>query len=292
MSKKKRGLGALGVDVLLSATDTQTPVDQALDKSLQQLPIEAIRQSPYQPRQIMEPDALNALAESIRKQGVVQPIVVRKVNNEYELIAGERRWRAAQQANLAEIPAVIKEVNDQEAAAIALIENLQREDLNALEEAQAFANLIDNFNLTHQEVGDAVGRSRTAVSNSLRLLALAEQVKDMLSRSLIEMGHARALLGLNETQQVNCARTIVKKQLSVRATEALVKQIQQKGTKLDRAVSHHDPDILRMEQKLSDKLGSNTTIQHTQNGNGRIQIRYASLDEFEGIVEKLLGKSK
>ena len=292
MTKKKRGLGALGVDVLLSAADSEAPISSSSDKSLQQLPIEVIRQSPYQPRQVMEPSALDALAESIRKQGVVQPVVVRKVNNEYELIAGERRWRAAQQAELTEIPAVIKQVNDQEAAAIALIENLQREDLNALEEAQAFANLIENFNLTHQEVGEAVGRSRTAVSNSLRLLALAEPVKEMLNQSQIEMGHARALLGLSHAEQLKCAHTVVKKQLSVRATENLVKQMQQKGKELDRAVDHHDPDIARLEQKLSDQFGSNITIQHTQNGSGRMQIRYSSLDEFEGIVEKLLGKSK
>lgn len=292
MAIKKRGLGALGVDVLLSAADTKAPVSPSADKSLQQLPIEVIRQSPYQPRQVMEPEALEALADSIRQQGVVQPIVVRKVNNEYELIAGERRWRAAQQAGLHEIPALIKSVNDQEAAAIALIENLQREDLNPLEEAQAFANLIDNFTLTHQEVGEVVGRSRAAVSNSLRLLALTEPVKALLNQGQIEMGHARALLSVKESEQASYAQTIVRKHLSVRAAEALVKQELKKGTKLDHAVSHHDPDISRLEQKLSDQLGANITIQHSQNGSGRMQVRYSNLDEFEGIVEKLLSKSK
>lgn len=291
MTKKKRGLGMLGVDVLLSAAESESPVRNVSEKSLYQLPIEIIRQSPHQPRQIMEPEALQALSESIRQQGVVQPIVVRKMNNEYELIAGERRWRAAQQAGLQEIPAVIKSVNDQEAAAIALIENLQREDLNPLEEAQAFANLVDNFQLTHQEVGEVVGRSRAAVSNSLRLLALPELVKELLNQNKIEMGHARALLALNERQQVTCAQMIVNKQLSVRAAEALVKQIQRKGAKPKRTVSHHDPDVTRLEQTLSDQLGANVSIQHSQNGSGRMQIRYANLDEFEGIVEKVLGKS-
>ncbi len=294
MSKKKRGLGALGVDVLLSAADHEHTVvsPTTTEKSLQQLPIEVIRQSPYQPRQVMEPGALEALAESIRQQGVVQPIVVRKVNSGYELIAGERRWRAAQQAGLQNIPAVIKSVNDQEAAAIALIENLQREDLNPLEEAQAFANLVDNFTLTHQEVGEIVGRSRAAVSNSLRLLSLAEPVKEMLHQGQIEMGHARALLGLTVTQQITCAQAILRRQLSVRATEALVKQTQQKGTKPKRSSRHQDPDIERMQQKLSDQLGANITIQHSQTGSGRLQIRYANLDEFEGIVERLLGSTK
>ena len=292
MAIKKRGLGALGVDVLLSATDTKSPVSATADKSLQQLPIEVIRQSPYQPRQIIEPEALEALADSIRQQGVVQPIVVRKVDNEYELIAGERRWRAAQQAGLHDIPAVIKSVNDQEAAAIALIENLQREDLNPLEEAQAFANLIDNFTLTHQEVGEVVGRSRAAVSNSLRLLALTEPVKAMLNQGQIEMGHARALLSVKESEQASYAQTIVRKQLSVRAAEALVKQELKKGTKLNHAIGRHDPDISRLEQKLSDQLGANITIQHSKNGGGRMQVRYSNLDEFEGIVEKLLSKSK
>lgn len=291
MSKKKRGLGILGVDVLLSAAETETSISAA-DKSLQHLPIEMIQQSPYQPRHVIEPEALEALASSIRQQGVVQPIVVRKVDGNYQLIAGERRWRAAQLAGLHDIPAVVKSVSDQEAAAIALIENLQREDLNPLEEAHAFSNLIEKFELTHQEVGEVVGRSRAAVSNSLRLLALADPVKKMLNQGQIEMGHARALLALNKTEQTTSAHTIVRRQLSVRAAEALVKQIQQKVIKQALPASHPDPDIMRLEQRLSDQLGSNVTIQHRQNGSGRLQIRYANLDEFEGIVEKLTSKSK
>ncbi len=291
MSKKKRGLGILGVDVLLSAAETETSISAA-GKSLQHLPIEMIQQSPYQPRQVIEPEALEALANSIRQQGVVQPIVVREVNGEYQLIAGERRWRAAQLAGLHDIPAVIKSVSDQEAAAIALIENLQREDLNPLEEAHAFSNLIEEFELTHQEVGEVVGRSRAAVSNSLRLLALADPVKEMLNRGQIEMGHARALLALNKTEQTTCAQAIVRRQLSVRAAETLVKQVQQKDVTQARPASHPDPDIMRLEQKLSDQMGSNVTIQHSKSGSGRVQIRYANLDEFEGIVEKLSGKVK
>lgn len=296
MLKKKRGLGSLGVDVLLSAAKTENAIsnsDAGTDKSLQSLPIDLIHQSPYQPRQFMEPEALEELASSIRQQGVVQPIVVRKAGDEYELIAGERRWRASQQAGLQNIPAVVKDVNDQEAAAIAIIENLQREDLNPLEEAQAFANLIEKFGLTHQEVGEVVSRSRAAVSNSLRLLALAQPVKDMLNQGELEMGHARPLLALSEQQQIKCAQNIVQRQLSVRAAEALVKQLQQGGSKKKSSSSNHqDPDISRMEHNLSDRLGARVSIQHSQNGSGRMQIRYTNLDEFEGIVDKLLGKSK
>jgi len=296
MLKKKRGLGSLGVDVLLSAAKTENTItssDANSDKSLQSLPIDLIHQSPYQPRQVMEPEALEELASSIRQQGVVQPIVVRKAGDEYELIAGERRWRASQQAGLQNIPAVVKNVNDQEAAAIAIIENLQREDLNPLEEAQAFANLIEKFGLTHQEVGEVVSRSRAAVSNSLRLLALAQPVKDMLNQGELEMGHARPLLALSEQQQINCAQNIVQRQLSVRGAEALVKQLQQGGGKKKSSTSNHqDPDISRMEHKLADRLGARVSIQHSQNGSGRMQIRYTNLDEFEGIVDKLLGKSK
>lgn len=291
MTKKKRGLGALGVDVLLSASDTQTTITSA-DKSLQRLPIETIHQSPYQPRQMIEPEALAELANSIRNQGVVQPIVVRKVQNEYQLIAGERRWRAAQQVGLEEIPAVVKQVDDQEAAAIALIENLQREDLNPLEEAQAFANLVENFELTHHEVGEVVGRSRAAVSNSLRLLSLEEPVKQMLNQAKLEMGHARALLALNKSQQIEYAQIILQRQLSVRQAEELVKQAQLKKHKPKKLSNQQDPDISRLEQKLSDQIGAKVSIQHNQNGKGRLQIQYNSLDEFEGIIDKILKKRK
>ena len=298
MLKKKRGLGSLGVDVLLSAAKTENAIsnnEAEADKSLQSVPIDLIHQSPYQPRQIMEPEALEALASSIRQQGVVQPIVVRKAGDGYELIAGERRWRASQQAGLQDIPAVIKNVNDQEAAAIAIIENLQREDLNPLEEAQAFANLIEKFGLTLQEVGEVVSRSRAAVSNSLRLLSLAQPVKDLLNQGELEMGHARALLALAEQQQSKCAQAIIQRQLSVRGAEAMVKQLldgDSKSKKKSSATSSQDPDITRMEHKLSDRLGARVSILHSQNGSGRMQIRYTNLDEFEGIIDKILGESK
>ena len=285
MTKKRRGLGTLGVDVLLS---TAGPAPQHGDEVLHRLPVERIHRSPYQPRSQVEPQALEELAASIRRQGVIQPVVVRKAAGEYQLIAGERRWRAAQQAGLQEIPAVIREVDDQQAAAIALVENLQREDLNPLEEARAFSNLIENFSLTHQEIGEAVGRSRAAVSNSLRLLALSAPVQEMLNRGQIEMGHARALLALGPGEQVGAAQTVVRRKLSVRAAERLVKQIQsgQAGSRRDEG-DRPDPDILRMERKLSDRLGASVTIQHHRDGSGRVQIRYSSLDEFGGIVGKL-----
>ncbi len=287
MSKKKRGLGALGVDVLLSAT-SRGPEHGAGGASLHNLPVERICRSPFQPRKAMEPGALEALADSIRRQGLVQPVVVRRVADEYQLIAGERRWRAAQQAGLQEIPAVIQEASDQEAAAIALIENLQREDLNPLEEARAFSSLIENFNLTHQQVGEAVGRSRASVSNSLRLLALPGAVQEMLNQGHIEMGHARALLALNEPDQLSVAQTVIRRKLSVRATEERVKRIQSGHAGSGRGVTRPDPDIVHMEQKLSDRLGAGVKIRHYRNGSGQVSIRYASLDEFGGIVEKLI----
>ncbi len=286
MLKKKRGLGALGVDVLMSAIQAEASVGTT-EKSLQQLPVEMIHQSPYQPRQTIAPEALQTLADSIRQQGIVQPIVVRRIADEYQLIAGERRWRAAQQAGLQEIPAVIKDVSDQEAAAIALIENVQREDLNALEEAQAFTSLIEKFHLTHQEIGKVVGRSRAAVSNSLRLLALAEPVKEMLHQGQIEMGHARALLALDKTDQINYARVIVRRQLSVRAAEGLIKRTPGKNVKQAGATSHADPDVLRLEQRLSDRLGASVSIRHSRDSSGHVRIRYTSLDELEGIVSRL-----
>lgn len=287
MSKRKRGLGALGVDVLLSTTGS-APEHGTGRQALYNLPVERIHRSPYQPRKAVEPQALEALAESIRRQGIVQPIVVRKVAGEYQLIAGERRWLAAQQAGLQEVPAVIKEADDREAAAIALIENLQREDLNPLEEAQAFSNLVERFNLTHQEVGEAVGRSRASVSNSLRLLALPGAVKEMLNQGRIEMGHARALLALSEAEQLSVAQTVIRRKLSVRATEGLIKRIQSGQAGQGHGETRPDPDILRMEQKLSDRLGTGVKIRHRRNGSGQVSISYASLDEFGGIVEKLV----
>ena len=287
MSKKKRGLGTLGVDVLLS-TRGPGPQGDTQGAALQQVPIEQIHRSPFQPRQSIRPETLAALAESIRRQGIMQPVVVRRQGAEFQLIAGERRWRAAQEAGLQEIPAVIREASDSEAAALALVENLQREDLNPLEEAKAFSNLIEHFDLTHQQVGEAVGRSRAAVSNSLRLLSLPAVVKELLDQGRIEMGHARALLALDESGQLAAVATVVRQNLSVRATERLVKRMQSGtgGAHNDRGRT--DPDIVRMEDKLSERLGTRVKIRHRKNGSGQVSISYSSLDEFGGLVERLI----
>lgn len=287
MTKKKRGLGALGVDVLLSTPGPETKED-GHGAALQQVPIERVHRSPYQPRQSMQPEALEALAESIRQQGMVQPVVVRRVAEDYQLIAGERRWRAAQIAGLQEIPAIVREASDPEAAALALAENLQREDLNALEEAQAFSALVEHFGLTHQQVGEATGRSRTAVSNSLRLLTLPVTVKDLLGQGRIEMGHARALLALDEAGQLEAAQAVVRQNLSVRATERLVKRMGQGTVRPSGRKTRTDPDILRMEEKLSGQLQARVKIRHRQNGSGQVSISYANLDEFGGLVERLV----
>lgn len=288
MTKKKRGLGALGVDVLLS-TPGPGAEEGGRGAALQQLSIERVHRSPYQPRQSMQPEALEALAESIRQQGMMQPVVVRRVDEDYQLIAGERRWRAAQIAGLQEIPAIVREASDSEAAAMALVENLQREDLNALEEAQAFSTLVERFGLTHQQVGEATGRSRTAVSNSLRLLTLPGAVKDLLDQGRIEMGHARALLVLDEAGQLEAAQAVVRQNLSVRATERLVKRMAQGTVPPSGRKGRTDPDIVRMEEKLSGQLQARVKIRHRQNGSGQVSISYANLDEFGGIVERLVG---
>lgn len=288
MTKKKRGLGALGVDVLLS-TPGPGAEEGGRGAALQQLSIERVHRSPYQPRQSMQPEALEALAESIRQQGMMQPVVVRRVDEDYQLIAGERRWRAAQIAGLQEIPAIVREASDSEAAAMALVENLQREDLNALEEAQAFSTLVERFGLTHQQVGEATGRSRTAVSNSLRLLTLPGAVKDLLDQGRIEMGHARALLVLDEAGQLEAAQAVVRQNLSVRSTERLVKRMAQGTVPPSGRKGRTDPDIVRMEEKLSGQLQARVKIRHRQNGSGQVSISYANLDEFGGIVERLVG---
>jgi ParB family chromosome partitioning protein len=244
----------------------------------------------------MRPESLQELADSIKSQGVVQPIVVRPMGSpgagesqRYEIIAGERRWRAAQMAGLAQIPAVIRDIPDEAAIAVALIENIQRENLNPLEEARALERLISEFELTHQEAAEAVGRSRVSVSNLLRLLELAAEVSEMLERRELEMGHARALLGLtNRRQQVEVATIIVKKALSVRDTEALVRRLQEAastaGAAAEPATGHADPNVQRLEQELADKLGAKVAIKHSSGGKGRLVVSYNSLDELDGIL--------
>ncbi len=283
-SRKKPVLGRN-----LSSMLSQTTLKQVQSKSrdeLHHLPLDVIRPGRYQPRSVFDEEKLAELADSIRAQGVVQPVVVRPVgDDEYELIAGERRWRAAQIAGIDDIPAVVRDVPDEVSVAMALIENIQREDLNPLEEATALRRLIDDFQMTHQEAADAVGRSRAAVSNLLRLLELMQEVKDMIDMRLIEMGHARALLSLDDDLQVQAAREVVRKRLSVRDTENLARRLQQ--SKKKKGSRRVDPDILRLQNRLGETLGARVRIQHQASGKGKLIIAYNNSDEFEGILERL-----
>jgi ParB family chromosome partitioning protein len=280
---KKRGLGR-GLDALLSAGIGDSRTDSESD-DLRQIPVDLLQRGRYQPRVDMHEDTLAELAESIRAQGVVQPIVVRPISAErYEIIAGERRWRASQLAGLDEIPAIVKDVPDEAAMAMALIENIQREDLNPLEEANAIKRLIEEFEMTHQEAGDAVGRSRTAVSNLLRLLELNVSVKSYLESGELEMGHARALLALSPEQQLQAAQIIVKRGLSVREAEALSRSMQSGSTKKASKPARLDPDVARLQDGLAEKLAARVTIQYNNSGKGKLQIAFNSLDELEGIL--------
>ena len=294
MTKKKR-LGR-GLDALLSkpVADTAAVSGHGSD-SLQQIPLELLQRGQYQPRIDMRQDTLEELANSIKSQGVVQPIVARPLrkngkSQKYEIVAGERRWRAAQIAGLAEIPAIIRDVPDEGAIAMALIENIQREDLNPLEEARALDRLIREFEMTHLEAADAVGRSRATVSNLLRLLDLSDKVKPLLETRQIEMGHARALLSITDkTQQFDAARQVVKSGLSVRETEQLVRRIldgsnRKKGPS---AAAAPNADIRRLEMDLTDKLGARVKINHGSKGAGKVVIDYNSLDELDGILKHI-----
>lgn len=287
MAGKKRGLGR-GLDALLTgnvaSNSSGTASKQASEQGdLKTLPVHKLQRGVYQPRSHMDEASLHELADSIKAQGVVQPIVVRPVGGgQYEIIAGERRWRASQIAGLQEIPAIVRDVPDRTAIAVALIENIQRENLNPLEESLALARLIEEFELTHQEAADAVGRSRTAVSNMLRLLDLSENVKTMVAERILEMGHARALLSLNEDLQLKAAKEIEKKDLSVRATEALVKKLLVDPK--PKAEKWADPNLTSLQTKLSDTLGAKVKIDHKQNGKGKLVVEYNSLDELDGIL--------
>jgi ParB family chromosome partitioning protein len=297
MSGKKpslgRGLASLSPLLAQRAAAAPTPAEapQLPGDRLATLPLDLLQRGKYQPRIDMRPESLGELAESIKAQGLVQPILVRPLpgrlpgeSQRYEIIAGERRWRAAQMAGLAEIPAVIRDVPDEAAVAMALIENIQREDLNPLEEARALARLIDEFGLTHQAAAEAVGRSRAAVSNLLRLMELADEVKQLLEQRSIEMGHARALLGLtSRRQQIEVAVLVAKKSLSVRDTEALVRRLLAPAPSAA-APAAVDPDIHRLELELADKLGAKVLFQHTLSGKGKLVVSYNSLDELEGIL--------
>lgn len=287
MATKKRGLGR-GLDALLGgAASVPTTTEAAARTSdLRHLPVDVMQRGKYQPRTDMRTDSLDELAASIRAQGVVQPIVVRPVaENRYEIIAGERRWRAAQIAGLHEVPVVVRDVPDQTAMAMALIENIQREDLNPMEEATALQRLILEFELTHQEAAEAVGRSRVAVSNLLRLFDLNDVVKRMLETGDLGMGHARALLGLQGDAQIEAARRVVKKGMSVRETEQLVRHAQSPATKRSSTKRlEDDPDVRRLQEDLSERLGAQVNFQHSARGKGKLMIQYNSLDELEGIL--------
>jgi ParB family chromosome partitioning protein len=255
------------------------------------LPLDVLQRGKYQPRMDMRPESLQDLADSIKSQGVVQPILVRPLlrragdPQRYEIIAGERRWRAAEMAGLTDIPAIIREVADEAAVAVSLIENIQREDLNPLEEARALSRLIEEFGHTHQAAATAIGRSRAAVSNLLRLMELADEVKALLEQRSIDMGHARALLGLTaRRQQIEVALLVAKKGLSVRDTEALVRRLLNPAPRKSGGEDAVDPDIRRLEHELADKLGAKVAFQHNATGKGKLVVSYNSLDELEGIL--------
>lgn len=288
MAEKKRGLGK-SLDMLLStvhATSTvvaQPREVQLLDGDLSKLPIERLQRGKYQPRRDIQPESLQELADSIHAQGILQPLVVRSIGpNHYEIIAGERRWRAAQLAGLSEVPVIIREVTDETAMAMALIENIQRENLNPIEEAIALQRLLEEFQLTHQQIAQAVGKSRTTITNILRLTQLHPDVQHMLERGDLEAGHAKVILALTGPSQLQAARIIVAKDLSVRETEQLVKRLQNPVTPT--TAKKLDPDIRNLQHKLSDQLGAVVHVQHSQKGKGKLIIQYNTLDELEGIL--------
>jgi len=291
-----RGLGALlgqPLESTRAAAEPAVVTSLRPDEELLKLPVDLLQRGKYQPRIDMRPESLQELADSIRSQGLVQPIVVRPINEgqpgqlrRYEIIAGERRWRAAQMAGLHEIAALVRRVDDETAVAMALIENIQREDLNPLEEARALDRLISEFAMTHATAAEAVGRSRAAVSNLLRLLELADEVKTLVEHREIEMGHARALLGLqSKRQQVEVGALVAKKKLSVRDTEALVRRLlastdEQAAEPARRA----DPNIRKLESDLTEKLGAKVQVQHASSGKGKLVINYHTLEELDGIL--------
>lgn len=296
---KKRGLGGGGLDALLAgatkakAQQQSSSIDDEVQSSkeeLKQLPIEFLQPGQYQPRKDMHPEALEELAASIKAQGIMQPIVVRPLSTvaadtKYEIIAGERRWRAAQMAGLHEVPAIIREVPDEAAIAMALIENIQRENLNPMEEAVALHRLQEEFELTQQQVAEAVGKSRVTVTNLLRLMNLNEDVKTLLEHGDIEMGHAKVLLGLQNQDQTEAAKQVVSKGLTVRQTEALVRAWHE--PKSDSPKLSKNPDIQRLESNLGERLGAKVELKHNAKGKGKLVINYSSLDELDGILDHI-----
>ena len=291
-TRKKAPLGK-NLNALLgksrSASSAGNASGETAEDTLKKLPLDRIQPGQYQPRTGMDPDRLDELADSIRAQGVVQPVVVRKLaSGGYELIAGERRWRAAQKAGLDEIPAVIRDVPDEVTLAMALIENIQRENLNPMEEAGALARLIDEFELTHEQVAANVGRSRASVTNLLRLRDLEPKVRELVDQRRLDMGHARALLGLTGNDQIGAARRVVNLDLSVRQTEALVNRLKA-GPAKGQAGAERNPDIQRLERELTETLCAPVSLTHSASGKGALTIRFTSADELEGILERIRG---
>ena len=297
MTSKRQSLGK-GLDALLGieegddnflsgALSSEATSQLTADGALQQLPVEFLQRGQYQPRRDLNPEALQELANSIAAQGVMQPIVVRPVgDNRYEIIAGERRWRATQQAGLDSIPAIVRNVSDEATIAMALIENIQREDLNAMEESLALLRLQDEFSLTQQQVADAVGKSRSAVTNLMRLASLEQAVQQQLERGELELGHAKCLLGLEGNAQISAARTVAANAMTVRQTEALIKKLQNPSTPSTNSVTTN-PDIARLQEELSEKLGASVNIQHSVKGSGKLIFKYNTVDELDGILAHL-----
>lgn len=289
MAVKKKGLGR-GLTALLGNSDVETMIEPSNADELRNIDVDLIERGPWQPREHFDEESLQELADSIAAQGVVQPIVVRQKaahggEVRYEIVAGERRWRAAQRAGLSKVPAVVKTFDDQTAAAVSLIENIQRENLNPLEESTALKRLIDEFQMTHQQVADTVARSRASVSNLLRLQDLNPDVKELLAKRDIEMGHARALLAVAGLEQSRVAKDVARKGLSVRETEALIRRLANPAKKAK--LTKKDPDIARLEERLTECLGAPVIIRQKAKGKGCLEITYTSLDVLDGILSKI-----
>jgi ParB family chromosome partitioning protein len=293
MAAKRQSLGK-GLDALLGITEEQATTDEisidnptSTDGALKNIPLDMLQRGKYQPRRDFNNESLQELADSISNQGLMQPIVVRRAGqDQFEIIAGERRWRAAQLAGLENIPAIVREVSDQTTIALALIENIQRQDLNAVEESQALIRLQDEFGLTQQQVADAVGKSRTAVANLMRLASLEKAVLDLLERGQIDLGHAKCLLALDGSTQIQAARTVANKNMTVRQTEFLIKQLQNPSNE-KQVPQAPNQDINNLQQQLSDKLGAKVSIQHSTKGSGKLVISYNSVDELDGILDHI-----
>lgn len=287
---KKRGLGR-GLEMLLSQTGAEVATDsiKVEREGVKEVSIEKLTQGKYQPRRYFDQDALEALASSIKAQGIIQPIVVRTIQgqDQFEILAGERRWRASQLAGLKTVPVIFKEMTDQEALAVALIENIQRENLNPVETAMALKRLIEEFELTHQDAGDVIGKSRSSITNTLRLLELDGVVQEFLAEMKLDMGHARSLLALTKPKQIEVANRVVNEQLTVRETEQIVKAMMAGIKPASKKAVKKDQDVVNLERDLSEFLGAVTEIKNKKAGKGEVVIRYNSLEELDGILGKI-----